>query len=426
MTERKGKAEITGMMGDPRTRDQYIDSLYEICAATLSKSEQLTAEKVISACDRLYQRIKNGAYDRFIPLLLSSAGVTYDDFMRAAELFSREQLEYKCRIELGEWGGPLENLSNGVRRERRPLGILLHIAAGNAEGLPAFSVIEGLLAGNINILKLPTGDSGLSALLLAELARIEPELKDYIFVFQISSSEMDTMRKLAELADAIVVWGGDEAVKGARQLADGKTRVISWGHKLSFAYVTEAVSEEDLYRLAVHVCETEQALCSSCQGIFVDTDSEELTEAIGRRFFEQLRRANVDTGKADPGIRAKNTIQVYNDLLEAKEGQIILNSEGVSVYIESDSELSLSFLFRNVWVKRLPKSQIIFRLKKHKNHLQTCALLCGSEEKNELAELLARAGVVKITGSDMSKSEPGFSHDGLYPLREYSRIIEIE
>ena len=47
-----------------------------------------------------------------------------------------------------------------IREETRPLGVLLHIAAGNAEGLPFFSVVEGLLAGNINILKLPGMDDG--------------------------------------------------------------------------------------------------------------------------------------------------------------------------------------------------------------------------------------------------------------------------
>ena len=46
----------------------------------------------------------------------------------------------------------------------RPLGVLLHIAAGNADGLPAFSVAEGLATGNINILKLPQADNGLIGL----------------------------------------------------------------------------------------------------------------------------------------------------------------------------------------------------------------------------------------------------------------------
>lgn len=36
-----------------------------------------------------------------------------------------------------------------------PLGVLFHIAAGNAEALPAYSVAEGLLMGNVNLLKLP-------------------------------------------------------------------------------------------------------------------------------------------------------------------------------------------------------------------------------------------------------------------------------
>lgn len=105
--------------------------------------------------------------------------------------------------------------------------------------------------------------------------------------------------------------------------------------------------------------------------------------------------------------------------------QKILNADGVSVYMEADSELKLSYLFRNVWVKRLPKEGVIAELKRHKGHLQSCALLCAEEEREELTETLARAGLVRITGADMAKSESGGAHDGMYPLREYSRIVEI-
>lgn len=416
---------INGEIIDSNTEDKYIDRLYDSCVNTLNQSQPVTPEIVISACDRLYQKVMDGEFDSYILPVLQTANITYERFQGLAKLFSKEELEYKCKIKLGEWADELPDLKDGVTRKRYPLGILLHIAAGNVDGLPAYSVIEGLLAGNINILKLPTGDSGFSVRLLSELTAIEPALKDYIYVFDVPSTDTVALKKFAEIADAVVVWGGDEAVAAAKRLTDEKTRVISWGHKMSFAYVTEEVQEEELYQLALHVCETNQVLCSSCQGIFIDTESEEMLKNIGMRFFEQLKKANACVGKADPGMRGRNTIRIYNDRLEAKEGQMILSADGVSVYIETDSELKLSYLFRNVWVKRLPKYRMIEELKKHKGHLQSCALLCAEEKRAELAGLLARAGLVRITGPDMAKSEPGGAHDGLYPLREYSRIVEM-
>ena len=49
------------------------------------------------------------------------------------------------------------------------------------------------------------------------------------------------------------------------------TKLIEWGHKTSFAYITEkGMREELLVGLAKHMLQTRQALCSSCQLIFLD------------------------------------------------------------------------------------------------------------------------------------------------------------
>lgn len=405
---------------------KFLDSLYEECVQTLQRPNPVTPEKVIRACDALYQRAINGEYDELILPLLKMSDISYDRFRQMARLFSKEELEYKCRIEFGDTYGEPEPLKNGTVRKRYPLGILFHIAAGNVDGLPAYSVIEGLLAGNMNLLKLPGGDNGVSVRLLWELIQVEPDLKDYIYVFDVPSTDTETLQRFATLADGIVVWGGDEAVRAARSMAGPETRIIAWGHKLSFAYVTPMTTDEELYQLALHICNTNQVLCSSCQGIFVDTEDAAYLEAFGARFFELLKRANAQTGKADIGMRGKNTIRLYSDMLEAEADRTVYNQDGVSVVIKKDQELELSYLFRNVWVKALPRKQMLKALKKHKNHLQTCGLLCAQEEKEELAALLARAGIVRITGSDMSRTIPGEAHDGTYPLREYSRIVEVD
>lgn len=400
---------------------KYLDSLYNDCLVTLNL-ETLKPEIVIQACDILYKRVINGEFNEIIFPLLKSSNISYERFRDMAHLFSKEELEYKYTIELGDILHPLKN---GTIRKRYPLGILFHIAAGNVDGLPAYSVIEGLLSGNINILKLPSSDNGLSIRLLYELIQIEPKLKEFIYVFDVPSTDFTTIQKLASMADGIVVWGGDEAVKAARNMADITTKIIDWGHKLSFAYMTSSVSDDQLYQLACHICETDQVLCSSCQGIFVDTNQIEVLENIGQRFYEQLLKANKKYGKTDIGMRGKNTLRLYTDQLENNNYKILSN-EGISVVIKYDQELELSYLFRNVWIKALPHENIIYQLKPHKNHLQTCGLFCDESEKEFLSSLLACAGIIRITKGDMSRMIAGEAHDGRYPLIEYSRIVEID
>ncbi len=401
---------------------KYLEGLYENCIRTLAGPSTITTQKVINACDILYNRVMNGEFQALILPVLQMSDISHERFLDMARLFSRQELEYKCKMELGELP---EKLKSGILRKRYPLGILFHIAAGNVDGLPAYSVIEGLLAGNINILKLPAGDNGLSVRLLYELVKCEPDLKDYVYVFDVPSTDKSTLKEFARIADAVVVWGGDEAVRAARELADVTTKIIPWGHKLSFAYVSEGVTDEQLATLAGHVCTTNQVLCSSCQGIYVNTRDKGLLEEIGQRFFVLLQKANRELGRADMGMRGKNTIRLYADMLEPEKKQKVLSAEGVSVMIKEDKEPELSYLFRNVWVKALPKEELIQVLKKHKNHLQTCGLLCMDEEREELQELLIRAGVVRLTDGNMSRTVAGEAHDGTYPLLEYSRIVEL-
>ena len=178
---------IHGEIIESNMEHKYLDGLYEECLQTLRSPNPITADKVIAACDTLYQKALAGEYDELILPLLQMADISYERFQTMAKLFSREELEYKCKVELGKRYADLKPLKCGVNRKFYPLGILFHIAAGNVDGLPAYSVVEGLLAGNINILKLPAGDNGVSVRLLWELIQEEPALKDYIYVYLLIS-----------------------------------------------------------------------------------------------------------------------------------------------------------------------------------------------------------------------------------------------
>jgi hypothetical protein len=411
-----------GRLYDDSALAALLETLEADCTRTIA-GQSITREQVIAACDTLAKRIAAGKGQFMADFQISEAHLS-----AALQMFSRESLQYKCRMELGDTSEPLRHDGHGdIRRHRYPLGVLFHMAAGNVDGLPAYSVIEGLLAGNINILKLPSADSGLSVLLLSELCKIEPALADFIYVFDVPSTDLASLQQFAAVADALVVWGGDEAVAAARSLAPCNTKVISWGHKLSFAYATLDATDEDLTALAHHICQTRQLLCSSCQGIYVDTAERKLLEGFGRRFYAILRSVSAAYPPVPVGMRAKATLHLYNEELEQHiTGNTVYRGDGVSVLVTEESSLALSCLFRNCWVKPLPREQIVPILKGMKGYLQTCGLLCGDHDRLPLSDRLARAGVVRITeAGEMSRAIAGEAHDGDYPLRLYSRIVEI-
>lgn len=420
-----------GKLLDDREIDRVADSLQDFCIQTISGGSLLASE-VIEACSVLSDKIRSGDYDTVLQPLMAKGVFTERQMKEAVAFFERENLEYKYRTELGnliEASGDLQPPGEAgiIRRRYMPLGILFHIAAGNMEGLPFYSVIEGLLAGNVNILKLPSADDGLSVMILQELIRVNPRIAPYIAVFDIPSANIELLKRIGDMADAIVVWGGDEAIRAVRTMADPATQIISWGHKLSFAYVTPDIRTEELRELAVHICETNQLLCSSCQGIFVDTEDMAVVEEIGRRFLALLEEESADDPSLSLGIRGKISISLYNEELEAiSSGRKVLRGRRVSVICGTDHELELSYMFRNCWVKPLPGSEIVKALKPYRGYLQTAGLACSEEKRGFLEEQLVRAGVVRIVrGFRMSRSVPGEAHDGEYALRRYSRVVEL-
>ena len=392
------------------------------------------AEVVIAACDALARRLLAGEFDGLLASLGLEERFTREQVRSAAALMRRDSLEYKLELELGrDFTAPRRLEPPHARlsftRQVLPLGVLFHIAAGNVDGLPAYSVVEGLLTGNVNLLKLPQADQGLSVLLLKALVDQAPELAPYVWVFDTPSDDLPAMKRMAELSDGIVVWGGEGAVSAVRSLAPQGSKLIEWGHKLSFAYVTAGGrSPEALSALARHILTTRQLLCSSCQTIFLETGDGEEVLAFCRSFLPVLEAAAREAPPLDPGSAAQVTLALYTRTLEEaahSDGRRLLRGEGCSLTACTDGELELSYQSGNPLVKPLPRAQLFSMLRRHKGVLQTAGLLCAPEEREELALLLLRAGVVRVTGpGEMSRSTCGDAHDGEYPLRRYTRITE--
>ena len=290
---------------------------------------------------------------------------------------------------------------------------------------------EGLLTGNVNLLKLPREDKGLSLAALSLLTEAAPELAGFVYAFDLPSSRTAELKALAGLADGIAVWGGDGAVETFRHLAPPGCRLMEWGHRLSFAYLSGPPAAQELDALAAHIAATGQRLCSSCQVIFLDTGDFSAARAFAEAFLPRLERA-VLARRAGPWESARAALSGYTAFLERvtagrEPGEALFRGRGCSVTARPDRELELSPMEGNVLVKPLPRSELLPVLRRQKGRLQTAGLLCAEEEREALTALLARAGVTRITRAGrLSDAFPGEGHDGEYPLRRYLRVVDVE
>ena len=404
-----------------------LDTLEERLNETRS-GPPLDVDVVLDAVDSLGRALDSGELD---PLLAQYAPPgALEELREVRGMLRREVLEERLQLELGD-------LRPGTWVERpfgrtlvQPLGVLLHITPGNQPGLPLFSALEGLLTGNLNLIKLPHGDRGLTLAALKLLTQREPRLAPWLYAFAVSSKDTDTLERLAALADGVVTWGGDGAVSALRRLAPPGCKLIEWGHRLSFAYVAGYEDREgELSALARHIIHTGGLLCSSCQVIYLDTKCREEGEAFCRDFLPQLDRA---ARERDRNQAAQAALYAQTYRLErwasGKPGrERVWQGCGCSLTLREDRELELSPLYGGVLVKCLPRRELLPVLRRQKGRLQTAGLLCRPEERGELTALLARAGVNRITrAGEMSRAFPGEAHDGEYSLRRYIRLVDIE
>ncbi len=405
----------------------------------------LDIETVLRSCEALAQEIFDQA-PTVLPLrkaLQEAIGDEADGGLNEIAAFlRRSSLEQKLLRELGTLD-PFTPRRYDYHHPRfeswAPLGLLVHIAPGNSFAVGILSVVEGLLAGNVNVLKLSSADSEFPMLFLSRLAEIDStnQLGQYIFAVRISSGETALMTRLLSEATGVAAWGGEEAIASIKKMAPANARVIDWGHRLSFSYVSEGVLDKNytevIQAIVRDVCLLEQQACSSPQCVYVDLPA---TDPKFNQFADQLAkelklessrhgRPEVDGAQAAE-ISMVTAVQRSESAMGL--GRVIeADDQSWRVLVDTRSALRASPLYRSVWVKPLPKSLIFQTLWPMREFLQTAGVACLSSEIADLSAKMVSAGVLRVTEvGEMLGSYDGEPHDGVYALTRYARRISYQ
>ncbi|MGW0411983.1 acyl-CoA reductase [Streptomyces collinus] len=426
-----------GEFVDEAEAGRRLDALPELAGRVLSRP--LPTDVVLGACAAVARDLTDPAstlYGRLAAHL--PAGEAPAVLGELAAALTREALERKLRRELG--GLRPERLTRPDARETvyeawAPVGLLVHIAPGNAAAVAPLSVVEGLLAGNLNVLKTSSSDPGLALDLLAALGAADPSglIAERVVGLRFPSSRRAWLEALCGHADTIAVWGGEDAVRAAGELAPSGCQVAAWGHRISFAYLTgRAASEVDVLDvLAEDVCRLEQQACSSPQVIYLDTEDTGELFAFAGRFAERLAKVSGARPAPLPGPaeRAEITTVQQLALLEQHLGLTrVFAAEDGSWRVLADTRpaLDASPLHRSVRVKPLPRHAVTATLRPMRRYLQTAAVAGDRADVAALSRAMFAAGVTRVTPvGSMLESYDGEPHDGVYALQRYSRRVSL-
>ncbi|MFD7093630.1 acyl-CoA reductase, partial [Streptomyces xanthophaeus] len=413
-------------------------------AVLAALAEVLETETVLAACDALATALRDPAHPvhaRLVPHL--PEGEDPAVLAELGGLLGRRELTRKLRRELGSaTPGRLDRADprETVYEAWAPVGLVAHIAPGNAVTVAPLSIVEGLLAGNVNVLKASSGDTLLTQHLMAELAALDPSgaLAARIVVLRFPSSRQEWLRLMCAPADAVAVWGGEAAVEAVAAHVPAGCRLVEWGHRISFAYLTaDAWSDAGtLGALADDVCLHEQQACSSPQVVYLDTEDEAEVFAFAGRFAEVLATRPPAAAPAsaadvpDPAEEAELTTTELVARLEEHLGltRVFAAPDGSwRVMADTRSPLTASPLHRSVWVKPLPRKRLVATLRPMRRYLQTAGLAGSPTDIAELSRAALAAGVTRVTPvGAMLDSYAGEPHDGVYALQRYSRRVAVQ
>ena len=220
-------------------------------------------------------------------------------------------------------------------KARLGLGLVFHVAPGNVPINFAFSLAFGLLAGNTNVVRVPSRQMAQVDVVLSVLGDLlaEPDfasLAEMIALVRYPAGDAFTA-DISARANGRVIWGGDETVAEIRKLPlPPRAREVTFADRYSFCVMDAAAmlaaDDKALGRLAEGFYNDtylmDQNACSSPH-LVVWKGAGKLASVARKRFWDRLQPI---VGDRYP-IPAVNAVDKYTDLLveAASDDGAILN-----------------------------------------------------------------------------------------------------
>ena len=329
----------------------------------------------------------------------------------------------------------------------RALGypLTLHVCAGTVPGVSVMSLLRGLLVKSAVLLKPGRGDAVLPILFLRALEEESPEIASCTAVVYWPGGEggVPEVQAMAEAivaqADLVVAYGGDDSVEGLRRQLSPTVPLLTYHHRVSLGVVgREALTPDGVAGVAADgaraVALFDQRGCVSPHVLYVEEGgsvspgdfASELARAMAS-VEEELPLGELRPEEASAAQQVRGTAE-----LEASAGGGIEVHSGEgnrwTVIFDPDPAFEASCLSRVVRVKPVADVlEVPALLASLRSHLQTVAVEGVGERVDELTEMLARIGVVRVSTMRTAPwPPPWWHHDGMGPLRSMVRWVDRE
>jgi hypothetical protein len=349
-----------------------------------------------------------------------------------------------------EFGDPAV-LDGFVPRRRGPQGshgdftrafgpkLAFHIFSGNVPGVAVTAIVRSLLVKAATAGKLGSGEPLLPVLFARTLSEVAEGLGACLALTYWPGGSEALEAAAFDAADAVIVYGGEDAAADVRRRAGGHPRLIVYGPRLSCGVVArEALGtpgdQQLMDEIARAVAIFDQQGCVSPHVIYVEQGASVEPRQLAARLADSLARLEIELPRGQ--ISAAEAVAIRNlrtrvefrghagDAVELHAG----TGTSFTVIYDPTPEFALSCLNRVVWVKPLDElDDVVDRLRPHAHLLQSVALAASQDRRLRLANQLGEIGASRIT-SFLQMPWPGrdWHHDGTEPLRGLVRWVDME
>lgn len=315
-----------------------------------------------------------------------------------------------------------------------------HVFSGNVPGVAVTSLVRSLLVKSAALGKTASGEPLLPALFARALAEADPRLGECLAVAHWPGGDRELEEVVLGAADAIIAYGGTEAVESVRARVPPTARFIGYGHRVSFGVVgREALAGSEAERVAcaaaLDVATFDQQGCVSPHLFYVEEGGDASPREWAARLAAALERLEAELPRgalAPEEASAIHQLRAAAEFAQIAGGGTELHASargtGWTVIWDPDPAFEASCLNRVVRIKPIPSLEMVApRVERIGPLLQTVGVAADPERTEALAAVLGALGASRVVPlGAMAWPPPAWHHDGRPPLRSLVRWCDLE
>ncbi|PKM93604.1 MAG: hypothetical protein CVU84_14640 [Firmicutes bacterium HGW-Firmicutes-1] len=307
----------------------------------------------------------------------------------------------------------------------QPVGNVLNIMVGNVPVSGIMSLLRSSLTKNQTIAKIPKRDPitvMYFVMSMIELFPDHPITRSMNVLYWPGGNEIEST--IIDMANAVCVWGSEQAVKSIRSKVKNGVNVVEFGPKMSYALVgKESVNcEKVAIDLAHDISIYNQEACFSPQIAFVEGNYKLFIEHLkmGLKLYSKLFPKGTIIADANAHVSRTRLEALYNGNEVYYDDQ----KEWTIITINSLDEINEHPLNRVIFVK--PIKNITDCLEYIDETVQTIAI--SPWDRNvEIREIATLKGAAKVTEIGLVEAmRNGSTHDNVYPMQHLVRWVCVE